>query len=87
MKLTKKSIKHEVETTEVVCEITRDEFSSMSAKIAARIVMENIKGDESADAILAGLAMTSLLAEFCAELETELFDNDSNENPDKKEEK
>ena len=85
MKLTKKSVKHEVETTEVVCEVSRGEFSKIGAKVAARIVMGNIADDESADALLAGLAMTSLLAEFCAELETELFD--SNEPNDKKEEK
>lgn len=84
MKLTKKSVKHEVETTETVCEIAKDEFSKLGAKVAARIVMEHIDGDESAEALLAALAMTSLLAEFCAELETELFD--SKEPNDKKEE-
>ena len=84
MKLTKKSTKHEVETTEVVCEITRDEFSTLNAKIAARIVMEKIEGDESVDAMMAGLAMATLLAEYAAELEVALFDKP--ENTDKKEE-
>jgi hypothetical protein len=84
MKLTKKSIKHEVETTEDVCEVSRGEFSTTSAKVAARIVMEHIEGDESTEALLTGLAITGLFAEFCAELEEALFD--PNENPDNKEE-
>jgi hypothetical protein len=85
MKLTRKAVKQEVETTEMICEIAKDEFSKLGAKVAARIVMEHLDGDESAEALLAALSMTSLLAEFCAELETELFD--PKEPNDKKEEK
>ena len=84
MKLTKKSIKQEVEATEVVCEITKGEFSVLNAKVAARLIMEKIEGDESVDAMMAGLAMASLLAEYAAELELALFDQD--EETDKKEE-
>lgn len=86
MKLTEKSIKHEVEATEVVCEVTRDEFSVVSAKVAARLVMDKIEGDDSTEALLAGLAMARLLAEYCAELEMKLFNPDQDEDTDKKEE-
>lgn len=86
MKLTEKSIKHEVEATEVVCEVNRNEFSILSAKVAARLVMDKIEGDDSTEALLAGLAMARLLAEYCAELEMALFDPDQDEDNDKKEE-
>lgn len=86
MKLTKKSIKQEVETIKDVCEVSRDEFSVLSAKVAARLVMEKIEGDNSTEALLAGLTMARLLAEYCAELELALFDPDPTEDTDKKEE-
>ena len=86
MKLTEKSVP--VETTEMVCEITRPEFSKIGAKVAAKTVMDTIGDDASVDALLAGIAMTSLLAQYTANLEKELFTKpDTNENPDKKEEK
>lgn len=88
MKLTKKTVKHEVETTEAVCEITKVEFEQMCAKTAAKTITEFIGTDADIDDIVAGIQLTSLFAKFAARLSTELFtDNDTTENPDKKEEK
>lgn len=88
MNLTKKTVKTEVETTETVCEITREEFSELGAKIAADTIMNAIGKDADVDDLLAGVAMTALLAEFAARLEMKLFgDTDNDKNPETKEEK
>ena len=76
MKLTQKSIKHETETTEWVCEMTRPEFEMLCAKTAAKLVAGYIKETEcEADDITASLAMTAFLASFVSELNEALFDN------------
>lgn len=84
MKLTQKTVKQEVETTETVCEITRDEFENLCAKVSANTVIKTIGDDPEIDDMLAGLALTRIFANLCASLEVELF-GDTNENPDKKE--
>jgi hypothetical protein len=86
MKLTKKSVKHEVETTEMVCEITPDEFNQICAETAASTIIEVIGPDATASDLAMGVAMTALLAQYARNLEDVLF-ADTNENPDKKEEK
>lgn len=88
MNLTQKQVKTEVETIETVCEITREEFVELGAYTAANVVTKNIGDNPDADDIVAGLAMTALLAEFMAELELKLFgDTDNDKNPETKEEK
>ena len=88
MKLTKKTVTHEVETSETVCEITQAEFDTLCAKTAAKTITEFIGDGADIDDLMAGLQLTSLFAKFVAKLDHELFDaNDTNENPDKKEEK
>lgn len=88
MKLTKKTVKHEVENMETVCEITQAEFDDICAKAAAKLVIDFIGPDADVDDIKAGIELTSLLARFVANLDNKLFsDHDTDENPDKKEEK
>jgi hypothetical protein len=88
MKLTQKTVKHEVEKTESVCEITQAEFDQICAKEAARFVAEFIGPDAAVDDITAGLELTTLFARFVANLDNKLFnDHDNDENPDNKEEK
>ena len=86
MKLTKKSTKHEVETTETVCEITQEEFDKICAKTAADVVTNYIGSDADVDDIIAGVMLTSLFAQFVSSLDDKLF-TDTNETHDKKEEK
>ena len=85
MKLTKKTVKHEVEATETVCEITQAEFDKICAETAAATVVEQVGTDPEITDMLAGIAMTSLLAEFVANLDKKLFTNDTNTSPDKNE--
>lgn len=88
MKLTKKTVKHEVENTETVCEITQAEFDDICARTAAKLVTDFIGPDADCDDIKAGIELTALFARFVANLDDKLFnDTDTNENPDKKEEK
>ena len=85
MKLTKKSVKHEVETTETVCEITQSEFDQICAKMAADTVTDYIGCDGvDVDDLIAGLTLTALFAEFVSKLDDKLF-TDKTENPDKNE--
>lgn len=86
MKLTKKSTKQEVETTETVCEITQAELETICAKTAAKTITDFIGEDANIDDIMMGIAMTSVFADFAARLVSKLF-NDTNEPNDKKEEK
>lgn len=86
MKLTEKTIKKEVETSETVCEINRYEFSTLCARLASDLVIETVGEEPDFDDVMAGIAMTAMLAKFAARVEVELFD-DTTENPDKKEEK
>lgn len=81
MKLTTKTVKHEVETTEVVCELTKDEFEQTCAEIASSTVIDSLDGDFS---ITVAIAMTELLVKFSHNLENALF-NEPTTN-DKKEE-
>lgn len=85
MKLTKKTVKSEVETTETVCEIAQDEFEKLCAECAAKTVADFIGVEPDADDLMAGIQLTHLFAKFGARLVCELFE-DTNENPDKKEE-
>ena len=89
MKLTEKTVKHEVETTEVVCEITKKEFEQLCAETAANVVIDIVLGDEpDADDVVASLALTRIFAQFANKLENKLFNpTNTNEDPDKKEEK
>ena len=88
MKLTKKTTKKEVETTETVCEITQAEFDRLCAKVAASAVMKFIGDDPDASDLEAGLSMTAFLADFVLKLDNVLFkDHDTNETHDEKEEK
>ena len=88
MKLTTKKVKQEVETSETVCEITQAEFDKLCAETAAQTVVETIGSDADIEDMMAGIAMTSLLAEFVSKLDSKMFGtNDKNETHDKKEEK
>lgn len=88
MNLTQKKVKTEVETAETVCEITCKEFADIGAKVATDVVIKNVGNNPDVDDLVAGLAMTALLAEFMAELELKLFgDTDNDKNPETKEEK
>ena len=84
MKLTKKSVKHEVETTETVCEITQAEFEQITAKAAAKVITNFV--DRDVEGLIVGIHLTALFAEFAANISKKLF-NDTTENPDNKEEK
>lgn len=83
MKKTRKTIKHEVETTEVVCELTKAEFDKICAETSASLVSSYVDAD--IDGLMIALAMTNLLAQFVSRIDKKLF-NDKTENPDKKEE-
>lgn len=85
MKLTEKSI--ETETVKTVCEVTKDEFGTFCAKVAAETVKQIIGDDDSTDALLAGLAMASAFARFVVNLEKAMFKTEPQpENNDKQEE-
>ena len=84
MKVTKKTVKHECETTQVVCEITQKEFDKICAETAASTVANIV--DVDIDGLMVALSMTNLLAKFVVNLDKKLF-NIKTENPDKKEEK
>jgi hypothetical protein len=84
MKLTKKSTKTEVETTETVCEITQDEFERLCASTAATTIVQIIGDDLEVEDFMMGVALTKMFADFASNLTKELF-NDTNENPDKNE--
>lgn len=86
MKLTKKSVTTEVETTEIVCEIAKDEFDKICAETAAHTIVDIIGDEPDTDDIMCGVELTKFLAKFVAKLAVKLF-NDKTENPDKKEEK
>ena len=81
MKRTTKKVKHEVETTEVVCELTREEFEQTCAEIASSTVIDILDGDLR---IAVAVAMTELLVKFSHNLKNALF-NEPTTN-DKKEE-
>lgn len=87
MRLTKKTVKHEVETTETVCEITRAEFDKVCARVAADTVTNHIGADVDAEDLVAGLCMTALLAQFVSNLDDELFNETENPDKNEKEEK
>lgn len=88
MKVTEKTIKKDVEVTEIFCEISQEEFDSTCAKVAAQFVVDTFGTDLDIDNIMASITMTHVLADFVAQLDTALFNKaDTNENPDKKEEK
>lgn len=86
MKLTKKTTKTAVETTEIVCEISQEEFSMMCAETVAKLVVSRLDNPIDGEELMHGIAMTALLAEFAHEMDKKLF-NYKNENPDNKEEK
>ena len=81
MKLTTKSIKTEVETTETVCEISKDEFDTICAKTATETIIKEVGDDPDIDDAIVAVIMTELLAKFVARLGKKLF----NDNPDKTE--
>ena len=66
MKLTKKTVKTEVETTEAVCEITKAEFEQITAKAASKVITNFIGSDADVEDLLMGIHLTSLFAEFAA---------------------
>ena len=87
MKLTQKINATEVETVETVLEITQEEFGKLTSKIAADTVKQIIDGDDSSEALLAGLAMAASFARFAVNLEKALFKTEPQpENNDKQEE-
>lgn len=88
MKVTKQPINAETGTTQTVCEIAQYEFTKLTSQVAAATIKQITAGDDSADAMLAGLAMAATLARFAVNLEKTLFNlKDQNENTDKQEEK
>lgn len=84
MKRTKKSVKHEVEKTEIVCEMNQTEFDKVCAETAASLVVKLMGSDPTVDDVAAGVAMTSLLAKFVSKLDEKLFNEPTTD--DKKEE-
>ena len=88
MKLTKKSVTTEVETTETVCEITEDEFMGICASTAASIVLDIIGSSPDVSDVLPSILMTDMFAKFSVKLSKKMFaDTDKPENNDKQEEK
>ena len=90
MKLTEKTIKQEVETTETICEITRDEFDKLCANVTAKFVVDAIDCSLDIEDLAVGIAMTKILAEYIYKLEEALFNPENTNNPktkNKKEEK
>ena len=88
MKLTEKTVKQEVETTETVCEITKAEFEDICAKTAAHTIATFVGKDADVEDLIMGIMLSSLFAEFASDMTKKLFGKtDTNENPDKKEEK
>ena len=86
MKLTKKTVKSEVETTETVCEITQEEFDALCAKTAAKTITEFVGDDADIEDLIMGIQLTSLFAQFVSRLDKKLFnDTDTDENPDNNE--
>lgn len=83
MKLTKKTVKHEVETTESVCEITQAEFEKMCAETAAQTIVQFIGDDPDVDDLMIGVLVTRLFADYAHNLTNVLFP-DTAEDPDKK---
>lgn len=81
MKLTQKSIKTEVETTETVCEISKDEFDTICAQTATETIIKAVGDDPDIDDLIASIVMTELLAKYASNLGKKLF----NDNPDKNE--
>ena len=88
MKLTEKTVKQEVETTETVCEITQEEFDAICASTAAHIITNFVGKDADIEDLMAGIMLSQVFAQFVSKLDEKLFgENNTNENPDKKEEK
>ena len=86
MKLTKKSTTTKVETTELVCEICKDEFEKLCAETAAKTIVRFVGADPDIDDFMAGVQLTSLFADFAASITSEMFnDTDKTENPDNNE--
>ena len=83
MKVTKKSTKREIETTEVVCEISKQEFEAICAKTAADIVTDIMGDDPDTDDIEVGVFMVTVFAKYANTLVNKMFNPKANENPDK----
>ena len=88
MRVTERTVTQDVETTEILCEISQEEFDSTCAKVASKFVIDTLGDDLDIENIMASISMTHILADFVAQLDKVLFNKqDTNENPDKKEEK
>ena len=86
MRLTKNTVKHEVETTETVCQITQDKFDKICAETAAKTIANFVGDDPEVEDLIVGIQLTSLFAQFVAKLDKKLFDEaDKTENPDNNE--
>ncbi len=83
MKVTKKSTKREIETTEVVCEISKQEFDAICAKTAADVVTDIMGDDPDTDDIEVGVFMVTMFAKYVSNLAKKMFNPKANENPDK----
>ena len=82
MKRTKKPTGH----TELMCEMSREEFEHISAIAAAKLIVE-IMGDEpDVKDFAMGLAMTKLFAKLGTRIADAMFGDDTNDNNDKEEE-
>ena len=84
MKLTEKTTTTETQTTELVCELTEEEFEQLSAETAAHLVVDMMEDETN---YAAGLAMTALLAKYSAKLAVQMFHktDKSNETENKEE--
>ena len=87
MKLTEKPIETEKQPTELVCELTEEEFKWLSAETAAQVVVDILDGGDGAPDLMAGIAMTTMLAKYSAELAKRMFNaNDKTNETENKEE-
>ena len=73
MKLKTTTNKQEVETTEIVCEISQAEFAELTSQIAAEHIMRFIGDNPDNAKFQAGLALSPMFAELLADIDTALF--------------
>lgn len=85
MKQTQKITKTSVDKTEILCEISQDEFNTLCAETAADVVVSHLDIPAGGKELMHGIAMTALLADFAYEVTKKMFTY-TNENPDTKEE-
>lgn len=88
MKLTEKTVKTEKKTTELVCELTEEEFKQLGAETAAQMIVDLLDSKDDETDIAAYIAMTAMLAQYSAKLSAQMFyTTDKTNETENKEEK